>query len=141
MSREATAGLVEAFYEELWNRGDAAAAPRLLAPALEFRGSTGVGLRGVEPFLGYVRLVRGALAGYRCTIEALVVEGDRAFARMRFAGRHVGRFLGVEATGRDLAWAGAALFEVEGGRIARLWVLGDVDGLKRQLGLAVAVPP
>lgn len=141
MSPDDTRRVVEAFYDLVWNQGDEAAARRLLAPGLRFRGSTGVGLTGVEPFLGYVRLVRGALADYRCTIEEVVVEGDRAFARMGFAGRHAGTFLGVAPTGRELAWAGAALFHLEGGRIASLWVLGDVDGLKQQLGLAVAVAP
>jgi predicted ester cyclase len=141
MPRDATIRLVEDFYALVWNEGDEEAARRLLAPGLAFRGSTGVGLSGVEPFLGYVRLVRGALSGYRCTIEEVVAEEERAFARMRFAGRHAGTFLGAAPTGRELAWAGAALFHVEAGRIASLWVLGDVDGLKQQLGLAVAVAP
>ena len=141
MPRAATVKLVEEFYGLVWNEGDEAAARRILAPALAFRGSTGVGLTGLGAFLGYVRLVRGALADYRCTIEALVAEEDQAFARLRFAGRHVGTFLGVAPTGRELAWAGAAHFRVEGGVVASIWVLGDVDGLKQQLGLAVAVAP
>jgi steroid delta-isomerase-like uncharacterized protein len=141
MARHDTVRLVEEFYALVWNRGDEAAARRLLAPDLRFRGSTGVGLAGLEPFLGYVRLVRGALAGYRCTIEEVLVDEERAFAKMGFAGRHVGTFLGVPPTGRELAWAGAALFHMGGGRIQELWVLGDVDGLKQQLGLAVPVAP
>ena len=133
--------MVEAFYARVWNAGDEAAAHRLLAPGLQFRGSTGVGFEGIGPFLDYVRLIRRALADYRCTIEDVVVDGDQAFARMRFAGRHVGTFLGVGPTGRQLQWAGAALFRVEGDRIRSVWVLGDVDGLKQQLGLAESVAP
>ncbi len=141
MTRSAALGMVEEFYARIWDAGDEGAAHRLLAPDLRFRGSTGVGLEGVGAFLDYVRLIRRALAGYRCCIEEVVVEGDRAFARMRFAGRHVGTFLGVAPTGRRLQWAGAALFRVEGDRIRSVWVLGDVDGLKQQLGLAESVAP
>jgi steroid delta-isomerase-like uncharacterized protein len=141
MSRDDTLGLVEEFYARIWNAGDEEAAHRLLASDLRFRGSTGVGLEGVGPFLEYVRLIRRALADYRCTIEDVVVERDRAFAKMRFVGRHVGTFMGVAPTGRTLQWVGAALFRVEGGRIRSLWVLGDMDGLKQQLGLSESVSP
>jgi predicted ester cyclase len=141
MAREETLRLVEAFYARIWDAGDEEAAHRLLAHDLQFRGSTGVGLEGLGPFLDYVRLIRRALADYRCRIEEVVVDGDRAFARMRFAGRHVGTFLGVAPAGRELHWAGAALFHVEGGRIRAVWVLGDVDGLKQQLGLAESIAP
>ena len=133
--------LVEDFYFRVWNAGDEETARRILAPELEFRGSTGPSKSGVDQFLDYVRLIRGALDEYRCVIEELVTEGDRSFARMRFQGRHTGRFFGVEPTGRPVAWAGAALFRIADGRIRSIWVLGDVDGLKQQLGLAEPTPP
>lgn len=133
--------LVERFYEALWNSGDEAAAPELLSAELAFRGSTGPESLGIPGFLAYLRRIRGALGGYRCDIEALVCEAPQAFARMRFEGQHVGPLFGVAPTGRRLRWAGAALFEARDGRIARLWVLGDVDALKQQLGLAEPLSP
>jgi predicted ester cyclase len=137
---ESTA-LIEDFYFKVWNRGDEDVAREILAPALSFRASTGPVKSGVPEFIDYVRLVRGALSDYECIIEDLVTEGDRAFAKMLFRGRHTGRFFGVEPTGRELAWVGAALFRFSGGRISSIWVLGDVDGLKVQLGLARPTPP
>jgi predicted ester cyclase len=41
--------------------------------------------------------------------------------------------MGFAPTGRPVAWAGAALFTLKGGKIADLWVLGDVDGLRAEL--------
>jgi predicted ester cyclase len=137
---ESTA-LIEDFYYEVWNRGDEEVARRILAPDLAFRASTGPVRSGVGQFIDYVRLIRGALSHYECVIEDLVTEDDRAFAKMLFRGRHTGRFFGVDPTGREIAWAGAALFRVAGGKIASIWVLGDVDGLKTQLGLARPVAP
>jgi predicted ester cyclase len=46
---------------------------------------------------------------------------------------HRARFLGVEATGARLTWAGAAFFTFEGALIRDLWVLGDIDALHAQL--------
>ena len=54
--------------------------------------------------------------------------------RMTFKGIHKGRFFDTDATGREIAWAGAAFFRTEGDKIIELWVLGDIDGVKRQLG-------
>lgn len=134
-------GLVETFYFDVWNRGDEEAARRILSSDLEFRGSTGSTKRGVDQFLGYVRLIRGALSGYECVIEDTVVEPPKVFAKMLFRGTHAGPFFGVPPTGNIVTWAGAALFTVAGSRICRVWVLGDVDGLKQQLALAESVLP
>lgn len=125
--------LVTRFYEEVWNRADPAVIPELFHETCSFRGSLGVERRGHEGIADYVREVTGALAGFHCAIEALVVEDERAFARMRFTGRHIGMLLGQPPTGHEVSWAGAALFQCEGERIRSLWVLGDLAGLMPQL--------
>jgi steroid delta-isomerase-like uncharacterized protein len=124
-----TPPLVEKFYARIWNSGDFDAATELLAKDFSFRGSLGSELQGVEAFLEYVRSVRSALADYRCEILACIAEGDEAFAKMRFSGRHVAHFRGCAPTGKIVEWLGAALFRFQGGTIADLWVLGDLAGL------------
>jgi predicted ester cyclase len=121
--------LVRAFYDRIWNLGELEATFEILAESFVFRGSLGAELRGRDAFLGYVRSVRGALAEYRCDILACVTDGERAFAKMRFGGRHVGAFRGFAPTGKPIQWLGAALFRFEGGRIGELWALGDLAGL------------
>lgn len=121
---------VEQFYGRIWNAGDLEAASDLLTDAFVFRGSLGAALQGRGEFLAYVRAVRSALADYRCEILECVTEGDRAFAQMRFSGRHVEVFRGFPPTGKPVHWLGAALFQFEGPAIARLWVLGDLAGLE-----------
>ena len=124
---------VEAFYDRVWNRGDKAAIPELIHPDFTFRGSLGPTMKGHAAFSAYVDGVTEALADYRCTILDVVSEGERAFARMRFEGIHRAPFLGFAPTGRRVAWAGAALFTLKSDKIADLWVLGDLQGLREQL--------
>jgi predicted ester cyclase len=124
---------VQAFYDQVWNRRDKAAIADLLHPDCTFRGSLGPTMTGHAPFAAYVASVTEALGDYRCTILDLVVEGERAFARMQFEGIHRGPFLGFAPTGRRVDWLGAALFTLKGDKIADLWVLGDLDGLREQL--------
>jgi steroid delta-isomerase-like uncharacterized protein len=126
--------LVEAFYADIWERGDLSRIAELLREDFTFRGSLGAERRGHAGFAAYVATVRGALADYRCDILDLVAEDRRAFARMRFSGTHVGELLGFAPTGKRVEWQGAALFTLgDDGRVADLWVLGDVQSLMAQL--------
>lgn len=87
-----TPPLVAAFYEQIWNCGKVEAARELLSEAFVFRGSLGAEVQGRAGFVATVGAVRSALADYRCEILECVSEGNRAFAQMRFSGRHVGVF-------------------------------------------------
>ena len=126
--------LVERFYGEVWNLADEAVAREILHPALEFRGSLGLELKGIDEFFRYVRELHSALAEYRCIIDELITTESRAAARMTFTGTHRAAWFGVPATGRVITWAGAAFFTIAQGQINRVWVLGDIDAIKRQLG-------
>ena len=132
--------LVQRFYGDIWNRCDFSVAEKILKPDFRFRGSLGSETIGIPAFLAYVESVHHALEGYRCTIEELVADNNHASARMTFAGRHRAPLFGVAATGRAVSWAGAAFFTVAQERIASLWVLGDIEGLKRQLAATGDTP-
>jgi predicted ester cyclase len=101
-----TTGLVQAFYDRIWNAGDMNAAAEILAADFAFRGSLGPEMRGREAFCEYVRSVRTPLEGYRCDILDCVTEGEKAFAKMRFSGVHVGPFRGYTPTGKSVQWLG-----------------------------------
>lgn len=120
---------VATFYAQIWNRGHVEVAQELLADGFVFRGSLGTEMRGRAAFVDYVASVRRPLEDYHCEILECVAEGDRAFAKMRFSGVHVGTFRGQAPTGKYVHWLGAALFRFDGPRIAELWVLGDLAGL------------
>ena len=125
--------LVERFYAVVWNRADEAEARKILSPDFRFRASLGPELRGPGGFIVYLRSVHAALENFTCTIEEMIATADRAAARMSFRGTHRGRFFGIEATGREIRWSGAAFFTARGGKITELWVLGDIEAVRRQL--------
>lgn len=131
------AGLIEAFYQRLWNAWDDAAVPSVLADGFEFRGSLGLSTRGLDEWRGYRDLIRAGSADFHNTVVRLVCEGSRAAARLRYVGTHTGTLLGIPATGRRFEYAGAAFFEASAGphgeRLTSAWVLGDVASLREQL--------
>ena len=132
--------LVERFYHVVWNRADEAEARHILAEDFRFRGSLGPERVGQDGFIAYLHEIHAALSDYTCTIDDLIETTDRVGARMTFSGRHVGPLFGVAATGRQISWSGAAFFTIADQRIAALWVLGDVDAVRRQLGGHDTVP-
>ncbi len=125
--------LIERFYNEVWNQWNEAAASEILGPKFKFRGSLGRETAGIEEFLDYTRSIRAAFPDFHNDIEALIVEGDSAAARLTYTGTHRGVALSIEATGRPIRYAGAAFFTCHKGLIEKAWVLGDLDSLKQQL--------
>jgi predicted ester cyclase len=124
---------VRRFYEILWNNYDLDSMPMILHEDLSFWGSLGDIKRGYHGFAEYVDKLYKALGEYRCTIEQLVSEDARVFAKMKFSGIHRGELMGYGPTGKRVTWAGAALFTFKDARIRDIWVLGDLKGIEEQL--------
>ena len=125
--------LVERFYDIVWNNADEAGAKSLLDTDFRFRASLGPELHGPDGFIAYLRSVHAALEGFTCDIKEIIAADDRVAARMCFHGRHRAKFLGVAPTAREIRWSGAAFFKTRSGKITELWVLGDVEAIRRQL--------
>lgn len=129
----AQTALVRLFYEEMWNRADKSRIPEIFHADFTFRGSLGPVLVGQDQFAGYVDDVVRALPDFFCEILELTEQANRVVAKMLFSGTHGGALLGHAATGKRVAWYGSAHFTFKDGKVADLWVLGDVHGLLRQL--------
>jgi predicted ester cyclase len=126
--------LAECFYNEVWNRADETVAREILEPDFRIRAGLGPELRGPEGFIAYLRFIHAALGEQRSTIEDMVSTDDRAAARLTFTGIHRGVFFEKAPTGRRITWPGSAFFKTAGEKIVELWVLGDIDSVKQQIG-------
>ena len=125
--------LVRAFYDEAWNRWDDGVVDRLLAPDFRFRGSLGDEIVGRAQWRTYRDRIRQAVPDFHNEIMELVTAPARAAVRLNFRGHHTGVLLGRQGHGAAIAYAGAAFFRCGGGLLTSAWVLGDLDGLRRQL--------
>ncbi len=133
MTQTSNAKLVERFYHDLWNRFDKGLIPQLLADDVAFRGSLGQSCVGHHEFGEYVEFIRKSFPDFTNTLEELVSEGNRSFARLTYRGTHKGEIFGIAPTQQNVEYAGAALFRFRDGLIASVWVLGDMVGLLQQL--------
>jgi predicted ester cyclase len=130
--------LVERFYYRGWNHRDPAVLRDYLAPHVKFRG--GLGMKrgsGVEKYIAHVKNVQTTIARYSIGIDDMVVSGNgtKVAVRCTSRGLHSGTFFGVKGHGCEVFWTNAAFLTIDGqGKIADLWILGDTDCLKHQVG-------
>ncbi|TQS41963.1 ester cyclase [Cryptosporangium phraense] len=66
-------------------------------------------------------------------VRQLVVEGETVASRIRFACTPREPFHGLEPTGRPVVFDEHVFYRFASGRIAEVWSLLDLDGLRRQL--------
>ena len=125
--------VVRVFYKEMWDRADTALVPQIFHPGFTFRGSLGPQLVGHQQFIGYVKLITGALDRYTSDILALGEEANQVFGKLRFHGYHRKELFGVQPTGQHVWWYGAPIFTFDGELVRDLWVLGDIHGLIARL--------
>lgn len=125
--------LVEVFYDQLWNAWNDARVDEVLDESFRFRGSLGQSTVGRDEWRSYRDSVRAASADFHNDVVTLVGADDQVAARLRYTGTHTGPLLGIPASGRRFEYAGAAFFVAASGRLVSAWVLGDLEGLRRQL--------
>ena len=138
---EKNKAIIRRYYEDLWNPWNLEAANALIAPEMEFRGSLGITVRGIEGFQGYMSTVRSAFPDFHNRVEDLVAEGDKVVARLTYTGTHQGEMFGLAPTGRSITYPGIAVFRISGDKIVEGWVMGDRLGLFQQLSEPVAPNP
>ena len=66
-------------------------------------------------------------------------DGATATIRFTMTGRQVGEFMGVPATGNDIALPGITILHVDGDRVVERFSQADMLGLMVQMG-AIPVP-
>jgi len=146
MSVEENKALVRRFFEEVWNRGNAAAADDYVAASCVTRSGAPVG-----PLVkrGITNWHRG-FPDFAYHVLSLVAEGDHVVAWTRFTGTHRGVFHHVlgnrtlgpwEPTGKTIDVPEVYLIRLAAGKIAEIRnVWGELE-LIEQLGLTLASAP
>ncbi len=77
----------------------------------------------------------------RVTIQRLIAEGDQVAALATYSGTHTGPMGDFPATGKVVESPFLAIFRIDAGRIAELWVEWDNVAMLTQLGLFPPPPP
>ena len=93
------------------------------------------GLRGARDAFNYAL---GAFTDFHHEVLAQYTDGDYVISRISGRGTHSGDFMGVPASGKEVAMEGVVIHHVVDGKLVEHWAQVDALGLLIQMG---AIPP
>lgn len=91
--------------------------------------------QGLKGLLYASQTFRTAMPDLHCTIEDLLVSGDKVTALLLFTGTHKGEFMGHPATGKPVRFFAIDILRIRAGKIIEDWHLEDNLTLLEQLGV------
>ncbi|UCE21536.1 MAG: ester cyclase [Candidatus Aminicenantes bacterium] len=69
------------------------------------------------------------------TIEEIIAKGDKVIVRTIARGTHLGDHAGIPVTGNKIEWSAIRIFQIDNGKIVRMWEETDLLGLFLQVGM------
>ena len=133
MSSEDNKALVRVMYEYV-DRGSLDYIDKYLMADFQFHNS------GVAMDLATYREAMSALfiafSEVRHEMHFMVAEGNMVAVVMTAHLTHTGEFLGIAPSGRTVTAPVNAVFRVQNGKLAEVWSVIDMEGLRQQLNAA-----
>ena len=86
-------------------------------------------------------LIRASFPDLQTTVEHQVAEGDTVATRATLRGTHLGPFMGVAPTNKQLTWSLLLMDRVVGGKIVLHHANADWIGVMVKLGVVPPPPP
>ena len=120
-----------------WNAGNLDGYLDLYDERIQLHGFTPEPMNKAE----VTEFYRGILAAFpdaKLEFHDVFGNDEKLVIRFTMTGKHEGDFMGVPATGRDIALPGTTILRFEGSRAVERWSQADMLGLLVQLG---AIPP
>lgn len=136
MGEQEKVQLAKKYAEEVWDQGNLDAIDKYLADDFKM----GYPLPGMGSSLAdykqFAAMMRSAFPDLDNTIEDTFASGDRVVQRWTASGTHKGELFGTPATGREVAFPGVTIYQVQDGKIQSDWTIADLQGMMQHLGLA-----
>lgn len=94
--------------------------------------------RTPQQYTEHVEEMLDAYGAFTLTVDELIAEGDRVYARWTQSGRHVGPVDHHPPTGARVTAITSAVYRVEDGLIVEYWIQIDRQGIAAQLQQSAA---
>ena len=129
------------FYDEVFNQKNIDLIDELASPNIvehEDIAPFPRDINGIKQFFG---AFAQAFPDTKATVESMVAEGDKVWARVTMTGTHKGEFLGMPPTGKSFQIT--AMDELrfdENAKVVEHWGVTDNAGMLQQLGVIEGPP-
>lgn len=123
---------------ERWNEGDLDGYLELYHEDITLHGYSPEPM-GKAEVRGFYEATFAGISQNRLEFHEVLWDGEACAIRFTMSGRHSGDWLGVAATGTEVAVPGLTLLHFRGERVAERWSQADLLGFLVQVG-AVPAP-
>lgn len=133
--------LIRHWFEEVWNRKNAAVIREMLDENSVHHGLGGPGsepVTGVAAFEEFHRAFLAAFPDLHVEVEDVLAGDDKVATRFVVTGTQKGDLPGMPATGKKVRFTGGGMCRIDGGKFAEVW--NEIDFPKMQYDLAPDTP-
>ncbi|HEX2910654.1 MAG TPA: ester cyclase [Chloroflexia bacterium] len=81
----------------------------------------------------HIKMFEASFPRYQLVPEDIIAEGDRVVVRSTFVGTHLGDFMGIPATGKQVKMPLIIIYRLADGKIVEHWMVADVMSLMQQI--------
>ena len=133
MSEEHNKHVFRMVIEKAYSKGDLELLDKAFAPNF-VEHQAGIVPPTVEGVRRSIVYLRRAFPDLKLTIEEIIADGDKTWARITGRGTHQGPFMGLSPTGRSIVVTVMDVCRFENGQIIEHWGVADRLAVMAQLG-------
>ena len=139
MSTEQNKAIVRRWFDEVVSQGNIELVDEICMQCVPsfvvIQGVADPPPQGLEGVKGLIGVLRTAFPDLKFTIEGQIAEGDQVATRLTVRGTHLGEFMGIPATGKQMAVSGVSIWRLADGKLVNEWVNWDSLAMMQQLGV------
>jgi steroid delta-isomerase-like uncharacterized protein len=139
MSEEQKKKVFERVIEEAYNKGNVDVLNEAFAPNF-VEHQAGIAPPTAEGVKRSIAFLRGAFPDLKLTVEEIIENGDKTWARITARGTHQGPFMGFPPTGKSIVVTVMDVCRYDNGQIVEHWGVADQLAVMAQIG-ALPRPP
>ena len=122
-------------FGQVWGKGSLAMVDEFADPDLSVHYPVlGEPIRGPEGFKEFLTQFHTAFPDIEVAFEDVIAEDDKVVIRWTLRGTHERELLGIQPTGKKVAWTGITIYRLARGKVLEERGEEDALGLLRQLG-------
>ena len=92
-------------------------------------------LKGIDTYKGFIKDHFKAFPDYREEIVQMIAEANKVFIITKGTAKNTGPIGDMPPTNKELTIMNFGLFELENGKVVKMWVSWDNLAMQRQLGI------
>lgn len=128
---------IESFVDAIWNDRAYDGLDEFVTDDVVQHGPiSGMTTTGRDKIIANIRQYHEAFSDMEVSVVLSIADEDGEYvcSHLEYTGTHDGELMGIAPTERTVQTTANAIYRIEDGRVAEIWVIADLYGLFNQLG-------